>query len=686
VVLDVVLDDLAPDQLAAVTTPSTLVAVIAGAGSGKTRVLTRRIAHRIATGSAEARHTLALTFTREAAGELRRRLRQAGVREHVEAGTFHAVALSLLRQRWADLDRSAPTVVGDRHRLLTEVAAGIPVAALGAEADWSAARGIPPDRYARAARAAGRRGAIDPARVASALDAYATLKRRRGVVDFDDLLGMCTAELGRDAAWTDAVRYRYRHVLVDEAQDLNPVQQRLLELVVGDRADLFLVGDPAQAIYGFNGSDPGLLLDVAARFAGIEVIGLPVNHRCTAPIVAAGVAVLAAGDRPREGTSARGDGPAVRIVGLDDEEAEAARVAAIVRGVDPRDVRSGGVAVLARTNAQLPRLAAALEAARVPIRRVGQPAASPLGVAIRTATAQPSASRLRAWAHDVFDADRATDPDPGVVAERRVAAAVLEFLRDQPYGDGAALRSWLATADVLAEPGASGGIELLTFHAAKGREWPVVVVTGVETGLVPHRSAGTNAARQEEARLLHVAVTRAADELVITWAARRGGYRRRPSPLIAGIDTTGRAPVAPPVDLLSPVPRDAAHDALVDWRRRAAVAAGILPDELCAEADLRAIAAARPTTPDELAAATSLGLLTATRLLPGIRDALDLSFDSAPIGRESKDRSVERARGEEVAEAGVVVAEVAEQDLDGVLTQQRRHADDPRGRVAEPDS
>src|SRR4051794_883848 len=152
---DSALGGLSPDQLAAVTTPSTLVAVIAGAGSGKTRVLTRRIAYRIATGTADARHTMALTFTREAAGELRRRLRRSGVRDHVEAGTFHAIALALLRQRWADLDRRAPTVVGDRQRLLTEVAAGIPLATLATEADWSAARGVSATAYPAAARAAG---------------------------------------------------------------------------------------------------------------------------------------------------------------------------------------------------------------------------------------------------------------------------------------------------------------------------------------------------------------------------------------------------------------------------------------------------------------------------------------------------------------------------------------------------
>ena len=164
--------ELDPAQAAAVTTPSTLVAVIAGAGSGKTRVLTSRITHRIAVGTADPQHTLALTFTREAAGELRRRLRRSGVRDHVEAGTFHGVALGLLRQRWADSNRPAPTVVADRDRLLAEVAGGVPLATLATECEWAAARGVRPDRYVDAARAAGRRsGSAD--RIAAALAAYA---------------------------------------------------------------------------------------------------------------------------------------------------------------------------------------------------------------------------------------------------------------------------------------------------------------------------------------------------------------------------------------------------------------------------------------------------------------------------------------------------------------------------------
>ena len=611
-----------PAQVTAVTTPSTVVAVIAGAGSGKTRVLTTRIAHRIAIDTATARHTLALTFTREAAGELRRRLRRSGVRDHVEAGTFHAVALDLLRQRWADLDRRPPTVVGDRERLLAEVAGGVPVAALATEADWAAARGVTAGEYVAAARAAGRRGAIPPDRVATALAAYETLKRRRGVVDLDDLLTIAARELVQDPAWADAVRFRYRHVVVDEAQDLNPVQHRLLDLLVGGRDDLYLVGDPAQAIYGFNGSDPGLLRDIATRLPGVEVIHLPTNHRSTPQVVAAGSAVLQAGGQPAVAVAVRGDGEATRILAADDEDHEAALVATLLRAADPVAVRAGTVAVLARTNAQLTRLSSALIGAGVPVMRRQLVPGSPLAGVVRAVTALPSASRLRGWAHDVLEVEEIDAGDPVEGAERQVAAAALEFLRDQPFGDGAAFRAWITSTNPFAD--GVVGVEVLTFHAAKGREWPSVVVTGVETGLVPHRSATTAEARAEEARLLHVAVTRASDRLVVTWAARRGGYRRQPSPLIAGIDTAGPVAAPPPPELRSPpCPERAPLERLRTWREQLARTAVVLPGEVCSDADLEAIAAACPASPSELAAATTLGPLTAARLFPGLRAALD---------------------------------------------------------------
>lgn len=629
------LDDLDPAQRSAVTTPSTLVAVIAAAGSGKTRVLTRRIAHRIAVGSADARHTLALTFTREAAGELRRRLRRIGTRDPVEAGTFHSIARSLLMQRWQDRNEPAPSIVNDRDRLLRELKTGIPVSVLGAEVDWASARGIAPAGYAAAARGAQRRTLAPVPDVADALQAYADVKRHRGVVDLDDLLTLTCRHLTEDALWAEGVRFRYRHVLVDEAQDLNPVQFRLLRALIAGRNDVFLVGDPAQAIYAFNGSNPAFLAEVDRHLPGVEIVRLPVNHRSTPAIVEAGSHVLRTSGQSADALAARDGGPTVELRETANADAEAAAVAALVRDLDPSLVRSGQVGVLARTNAQLPPLSATLDAAGLPVRRDTITPGSPLAAVVRATTTLPSASQLRAWAHDVTEDSDAPDPGGGppdghAAAERRVAGAVLEFLRDHPTGNGAALRSWIATSNPFSSGPDLGGIDVLTFHRAKGREWHTVIVTGVESGLVPHRSATTAPAKAEEARLLHVALTRATDRLVVTWARRRGGYARRLSPLVAELDTSPPDVVSLPASLRRPARADrlersgdGRRERLQRWRADAARAADALPESICSDADLEAIARAGPDGPDALARATSLGRLTAGRLYPGIRAALD---------------------------------------------------------------
>ena len=621
------LGDLDPAQRTAVTTPSTLVAVIAAAGSGKTRVLARRIAYRVAVGTAEARHTLAVTFTRQAAGELRRRLRAAGLRESIEAGTFHSVALGVMRQRWTDLDRPAPHVTNDRHRLIAAVAGKCPVDTVTVERSWCAARGIEPNEYVAAARVAKRNCGVPLAAIADVLAEYEVIKRRRGVIDIDDLLLGLTRELRADRDFAEVVRWRFRHVLVDEAQDLNPVQFGLLRLLVADRPDLFLVGDPAQAIYGFNGADPSLLVEVDRHLPGVEVVRLETNRRSTPQIVAAGMHVLGVSGQRGDAVSTRGDGPAVEVCSAADEHAEAELVARFVANCPSELVRGGRVGVLARTHEQLATLQPALDAWAVPVRHQAIPAGSPLAAAVGSATSLRSAAQLRAWAHDVLE------PAPPAVgaamsaneqADRRVAAAVLEFLREQPYGDGSGFRTWVATTAVFTQPGGDVGVELLTFHAAKGREWHTVVLTGVETGLVPHRSATTLDTKAEEARLLHVAMTRAIDRLVVTYAERRRGYARKLSPLIVGLPIESTPPVAPPSrgdrapDLVA-----LRTDSLQSWRRSAARAAALLPTQICSDADLSAIAAAPPSSPDELSALASFGPATAARVFEPIRAALD---------------------------------------------------------------
>lgn len=646
---DDLLADLDDQQRKAVTTPSTLVAVIAAAGSGKTRVLTRRIAHRIATGSAHGRHTLALTFTRQAAGELRRRLRASGLRDFVEAGTFHAVALDLLQQRWQDSGRRALTILNDRDRLLGEAVGDVPIGTASNERTWTAARGIAPADYVGVARDAGRNVGAAPARIGEALVAYEALKRRRGVIDLDDLLPLLEQELRDDGAFARAIRWRFRHVLVDEAQDLNPVQHRVLQHIVGERRDLYLVGDPAQAIYGFNGSDPTLLIDVDRHFLGVEIIELPTNHRCTPQIVRAAMHVLAATDHSVTSVSSRVDGPAVSVTVVDDDDTEARLIADAVARLDRSLVASGAVAVLARTHRQLTAIESALGRRSVRVRRPALIAGSPLAGAVRTAALLGSPSQLRGWAHDALERPPTSMPGPVAdleQAERRVAGAVLDCLREQPMADGTALRSWIATTSPFEDSAVTSGVDLLTFHAAKGREWHTVVVSGVETGLVPHRSATTIDAKGEEARLLHVAFTRASDRLIVTRAERRRGYARAASPFIAGLDTTTPPAVAPPTEVLENVgahsdPVAARLDALSAWRDRSAWAAALLPAQVLSDDELTALARTPPSNARDVSDLTGHGPIASSRLFASVRSVLDALSD---VADQETSRSASQAK------------------------------------------
>lgn len=623
--LDRLLAPLDPHQRHAVTTPSRLVAVIAGAGSGKTRVLISRILYRVATGDAEPRHTLALTFTREAAGEMRRRLTASGLRDRVEVGTFHAVLLGVLRQHWSDRGRAIPTVVSDRSRLLREALGGERVDELLPEVDWATARGLGPDSYLSAARAAGRRTTHLSSRVPAALQALHDLKRRRGIIDLDDVLGITDELLARDPLFAEAIRWRFRHILIDEAQDLNPIQHRLVDHLRAGSDDLFLVGDPAQAIYGFNGADPSLLEEVGHRFPGVEVVRLTTNHRCTPQVVRTGVAVLtASGQQPTAHESSRPDGPQIEIRATTDEDSEAGDLVTALRQVEPGVLRAGQVAVLARTHAQIAHLRGIFARSGIPLSSRPDGPGSPLREPLDIAGRLGSAVRLRSWAHDVLD-----DPDTRQSPEpvRVVAACVLEFLREHPMGDGLGFRTWFATSDPLRHE-REVGVELLTFHAAKGREWHTVFVTGVETGLVPHRSAATQAARAEEARLLYVAVTRARERVVLTWAQRRGGYRRQISPLLAHVsgEETPHLPSAPPTGLRAATrPSDPTRTLLAqlkEWRALHARAIGVLPEQFCSTALLGIIARCRPHSAAELAQVCGIGTMTASQWYPGLAELL----------------------------------------------------------------
>lgn len=607
---DALLQGLDAQQREAVTSTAAPLAIIAAAGSGKTTVLTRRIAHRIATGSATPAHTLALTFTRDAAGELQRRLKALDLRQPIEAGTFHAVALRLLRDRALARHETPPRVATDRLRLvrecLTELRLDVSASSAMADLDWARARLVAPDRYEELSRRA-RRSAVPPGRFAALAEAYTRLKRRRGVVDFDDLLERSLQAVQGDAVWAEVVRWRFRHFYVDEAQDLNPLQHALLEAWRGGRADLCLVGDPRQAIYGWNGAESAALVEVERGYPGVTVIALTTNHRCTPQVVRAGAAALRSGGHVDDTMSDQPDGPAVAVRAFVDEHDEADGVVALVVDAIGRH-HHGDVGVLARTNEQLTLVEARLARAGVPTARAA--GRSPLDVALAEAFRAGNRDQLVAW---LDNAAAGKDEVP-----RRVAAEADRYLAS---GEPGGFRAWVESRrpfDDLVTPPADA-VAVVTFHAAKGREWAAVVVIGVEDGLVPHGSATNAAQRAEESRLLYVALTRARRELTVTHAAGRAGRVVAPSPWLEGVRAAGVAdlPAAPPASLL-PRRRAAADPlaALREWRAGVARVAGVPEAAVCNERVLRSLHEDPPATTEELAVRLGMSVTAAERLRP----------------------------------------------------------------------
>ncbi len=301
-------------QRTAVTSDAGVLGIVAGAGSGKTTVLTRRIAWRVAAGTATSRHVLVVTFTRKAAGELRDRLARLDAGE-VWAGTFHAAAFSQLRRHWADTGRPPPTIVSDSRGivrdLLTEET-GLDervVRIVTGELAWSHARMLGPGDYPAAAGAEGRHPGLALEQVASLLERYEVEARRRGVIDLDQLPVACARLLEDGGAAADALRWRFRHLFVDEFQDVNPAQWRLLSAWHHDLDDLCVVGDPRQAVYAWNGSDPSLLGRLPALLPGAVVVRLDENHRSSPQIVAAAAAVLEAAPPGEADTYPAGEAP-----------------------------------------------------------------------------------------------------------------------------------------------------------------------------------------------------------------------------------------------------------------------------------------------------------------------------------------------------------------------------------------
>lgn len=562
-------------QIAAITSPAKTLLVIAGAGAGKTRVLTRRIAWRIADGDASPAFCLALTFTRKAASELRTRLGTLGLPSPVNAGTFHAIALAQLRQRAIDRGRPLPVLVERKSQLLGKVLpqwsnrrlSKVPLerrdllASVASEIEWAKARLVRPENYLIEATRAARTPAIDLEAVAEGFALYETERKRRRLYDFDDLLTTVTELISRDADFAAMQRWKFQHLFVDEFQDANAAQIQLLDAWCGSTRDLFCVGDARQAIYGWNGADPTAMENFKMRYLGAEVLELSTNYRSGASLVRFARAALPASAGSQ--TAAREEGPVPTIHAYPSETDEAIGVTERIRELYRKRGTFVNCAVLARTNAQLSLIARALETIGIPTRKSGSDEFLALPVIRRSLELlngdldrrRSSPQVFRAWLADLaleLDSETPDDAFPGEPGEAVVRApgelanleALVLMAREyqeleplpSPDGFQAYLEQTLAE-DVL--PATAEAVDLLSFHRAKGLEWSVVFVIGLEDGFVPISHAKNRAMLAEEQRLLYVALSRAEQELHCSWARQRTfgkkSLSREPSPYLAAI-------------------------------------------------------------------------------------------------------------------------------------------------------
>ncbi|WP_432523628.1 ATP-dependent DNA helicase UvrD2 [Kineococcus sp. SYSU DK006] len=558
---DSVLDGLDPEQRQVATTLDGPVCVLAGAGTGKTRAITHRIAYGVHSGAYVPNRVLAVTFTARAAGEMRTRLRDLGV-AGVQARTFHAAALRQLQFFWPQsiggtlpnlVEHKAPLVADACNRLRIQ-ADRTRVRDLSAEVEWTKVMLVDPDDYVRVAAAAGRGepGGLDLSTVARVVRTYEDVKTDRAVIDFEDVLLLTAGILDERPDVAATVREQYRHFVVDEYQDVSPLQQRLLDLWLGERRDLCVVGDASQTIYSFAGATPEHLLDFPRRHPGTTLVRLVRDYRSTPEVVqlANSVLSMASGRHARarlELIAQRPSGPPPTFTAYDDDVAEATGVAARIAA----EVRAGrsakDIAVLFRTNGQSQALESALADAGV-------------GYVVRGGERFFSRKEVRDAIVLLRGAARSAVPGHELGAETRAVLTSAGWAEHAPSAGGATRERWeslqalVVLADELAaaRPGATladlvdelvergqaqhaptvDGVTLASLHAAKGLEWDVVHLVGVSEGLLPISFAETPDDVEEERRLLYVGITRAREAIHVSWAnARTPGGRasRKPS-------------------------------------------------------------------------------------------------------------------------------------------------------------
>ncbi len=642
---DQILDALDPEQRDVATALRGPVCVLAGAGTGKTRAITHRIAYGVRVNAYNPQSVLAVTFTARAAGEMRERLRSLGA-SGVQARTFHAAALRQLSYFWPQVvggqipqlvEQKAP-LVGRAARTVGLSPDRLTVRDLASEIEWAKVSLVAAEDYVKTTADAGRPApaGVEREQVVDVMRAYEDAKTDAVVLDFEDILLLLADIIGRHGEVGEQIRAQYRHFVVDEYQDVSPLQQFLLDQWLGGREELCVVGDPAQTIYSFAGASPQHLLDFPRAYPDATVVRLVRDYRSTPQVVNLANGLMATRGAARTGVeliAQRPSGPEPVYTAYDDDPAEAGGVADKIERLISSGIAASEIAVLYRTNSQSEELEDALAHrgigylvrggqrffAREEVRKamvllrgaaVGAPG-GPLGELVRDAITDAG------WSEEAPAAR-------GAVRERWESLQALVQLADDFGADEEVEPTLRAFVEHLAERANAQhapsveGVTLTTMHAAKGLEWDAVFIVGCSEGLLPISLAETPEAIEEERRLLYVAITRAREHLHLSFARARkvGGragrkrtrYLEKWWPDGGSARRAGAAKVSKAARIAD-LDADQAHlfEALRQWRLDLAREISKPAYTVLTDASLIEIAKQRPTTMGALAGIRGMG-------------------------------------------------------------------------------
>jgi DNA helicase-2/ATP-dependent DNA helicase PcrA len=536
---DEILAALDPDQRAVALASRGPVCVIAGAGTGKTRAITHRIAYAAAIGTMDPQKVLALTFTAKAAGEMRARLRTLGV-PTVAARTIHAAALKQLLYFWPSVfGGRTPDLMTTKTGFLTEAInrAGLSetiratnrelMRDIASEIEWAKVSQVAPTDYIDEISKRTQKPRVLPEQMVQIYTAYESVKKQELAIDFEDVLLLCAAMLEEEREVRERVQDQYRYFTIDEYQDISPVQQRLINAWLGKRNDICVVGDPAQTIYSFAGATPVFLNTFTQRFPDAEVIRLSTGYRSTPEITFAANALLRHGSMGQELVAQNEHGSQPSVIGYSDEAAEVSGVLTEITELLNSGTPPHEVAILARTNSQLKSVERAMQKVNLPYQ-------------VRSTERFFDRKEVRDFLSEVRKASVIPAEGQGWLDELRTLAqpyltgeaidgiaALLHLSRELDNDDNFSpktLRGYLREVEDRVQqnnPPTMPVVTLATLHAAKGLEWERVFLIGASEGQLPVSDASID----EERRLFYVGITRAKADLHIS-------YRKSPSPFL----------------------------------------------------------------------------------------------------------------------------------------------------------